>query len=301
MRCLFPVWIGQSNVNYGTYDILWSSGDTTTPINVTAQSTYTLYTIDHATGCIMYDTTVVADQGLLANPLADTTYACNGTGYFDLSLGGYIPNTWEEFDMSWNIENIGTNPDFNSFDGGGNDYVVVNCTTTMGCPVIDTTYVDYSGAFSFSLGPDITTSVTPVIVNGPAGYPGYLWTPLNVSTASVQIYTSGTYYLLVDNGQGCNYTDTIVITILPTSVSENFGVVAVNAFPNPANEQVTIVTSEAISQVHIFSTDGALVQTKAVTDSLRVEINTRELAEGYYIIEVVTANGVGITKMVISR
>lgn len=297
--CSFPTYIGtSSSVNYSVYDILWSNGDTTTPINVSGPGVYTLYTIDHNTGCIMNDTTVVADQGLSADPLDDTTFVCNSSAYFDANMGLLNVISWEEFTLNWTLIASDNQPEFYTSGGPANVYVVLNALTLLGCPVTDTTLIDYSGNFSFNLGSDITTMSSPVVLNGPSGYSSYNWQPLNTTGQSAQITTSGTYYLTVANGQGCTYTDTIVVNILPTNVNESDNAV-MSFYPNPVNEELQIAAASAITEIRIFNPEGVLVSQSNGVNSNHATVPMISLSEGIYVVEVRGEAGVTRTRIVV--
>ena len=130
--------------------------------------------------------------------------------------------------------------------------------------------------------------VTPVTLSGPNGYGmyTYTWAPVSSSNQSIQVSTSGTYSLTVNNGQGCVYTDVIVVNILPTTVQEA-AVVPVNVFPNPATDVVTVQSAGTITAVNILDLNGRLVQTQACA-STQTDINIGALPDGCYIVETIT-------------
>lgn len=300
--CSFPHWIGTSTTpNYAVYDILWSTGDTTTPLNVPSMGTYTLYAIDHATGCITYDTTVVWNQLLTANIFPDTVISCIGQAYFDLMATNYNPVSWEEYDLQWNMTNaVFGNPDYTAYDNGGMAYLVATAQTSAGCMFYDTTVIDYNGQFSFSLGPDVTTMTSPYLLTAPAGYPYYYWMPANVTTQSVAVNSTGTYTLTIMNGQGCSYTDTITVNILPTSLSDP-SQPGIALYPNPAREQVTVNTTAAIQTINVYAAEGRCVQTDHAGSATAHTMNTSALAPGIYIMEVITSEGAVRSRLVIQR
>jgi hypothetical protein len=299
--CSFPHWIGQGSPNYAVYDILWNTGDTSVPINVSAMGTYTLYTIDHATGCSMRDTTVVWDQTLNANVFPDTTISCSGQAYFDLMMLGYDPFAWEEYDTGWNMINtVFGNYDYTAYDQGNPVYLVAIAQTSAGCMFSDTTYIDYNGQFTFSLGPDVTTMTSPYLITAPAGYPYYTWMPANVSTQNISVNSTGTYTLTIMNGQGCTWSDTITVNILPTSVTDPVQP-AIALYPNPAAEQVTVNTTVAIQSISVYDAEGRRVQTENAGRATMHTMHTGELGAGIYIMEVVTTEGIIRSRLVIQR
>jgi hypothetical protein len=295
-RCSFPVSIGFGPVNYAVYDLLYSTGDTTNTILLNGPAALTLYAIDNNTGCETYDTTYVADASAVTTLLTDTTYSCSGPPYFDSNNTPYSIDYWEEFDLSWNMINGGTNPDY-FVVSSGDCYVVFHGYNVHGCYINDTTYISLNGNFTFSLGPDITTMTTPVTLSGPSGNGlyTYTWAPVSSNGQSIQVSTSGTYSLTVDNGYGCSYTDAIVVTILPTAVQET-STFNLTVYPNPAHDLITIQSTETITTVNILDLNGRVVSSQSCS-AMNVEIRIAELPDGCYILESVGEHGVTRTRL----
>lgn len=296
--CSFPTWVGQNCPDYGQYDILWNTGDTITPLQVPNAGTYTLYTIDHVTGCTMYDTTVVYNQSLAADFFSDTTAVCSIDAYFDLMTTLYDPGAWTEYDMNWNI--IASNPysyDYLASGVSGPHYLVVDLQTSMGCPFSDTTYLDFGGQISFSLGPDVSTTSTPYVINGPAGYTSYNWTPGNYFSQNLSVTATGTYVLTVNNGQQCTASDTIVVNILPMSAAQEHSVPEIKLFPNPAGEMVAVQSAQTISQVRVYDLDGRVVLIRNI-NATQANIDLSGITTGVYIAETVTDAGTQRSRLV---
>lgn len=289
-RCSFPQTISIPSVNYGIYDILWSTGDTTNTTTVNAPGNFTLYVIDHSTGCTINDQQYVGDGTLPENPYPDTIVSCQSQVYLDPQQFGYLPMSWEEYETNWQFINSSFNGDLWITDNGFDEYVILNAQNLHGCMVIDTMLIDFGGTFSFSLGPDVSTMSTPYILTAPAGYPIYAWTPAEPNSNTIAVYVTTTYTLMIDNGQGCTYSDVITITILPTEITNTSSQAEVNVFPNPANDHVTVQSSSSISQVNIYDLDGRLISTNTY-NTTQAEINISELPAGCYILEAVTEEG----------
>ncbi len=296
-RCSFPQTISIPAVDYGIYDILWSTGDTTNAITVTAPGNFTLYVIDHSTGCTINDQQYVGDGTLPANPLPDTTITCNSTAYFEISGAGYNVFEWWEYDDQWQEMNNNNDFDYTVMDNGYDPYLVVEAQNAHGCILRDTTLIDFGGSFTFSLGPDVTTMSTPYILTAPAGYADYMWQPFEPNTNTVAVYNTTTYTLTIDNGQGCTHTDVITITILPTTIENSTAIATVNVFPNPANDHLTVQSTSTISQVNIYDLDGRLISTNAY-NTTAAEVNISELPEGCYILEALTQEGTVRSRLV---
>lgn len=297
-QCSFPVAFGYGSVNYAVYDLLWSTGDTTNTTMVPGPMNVTIYAIDNASGCVTYDTTYIGDASLQANLFGDTTVACGGSAYFDPQLVQYSTDFWEEYDANWNMINNSNNSDY-IVNGPADGYLIFTGYNSHACYIRDTTYISFNGTFSFSLGPDISTAVTPVTLTGPSGYGiySYGWAPVNSNSQSIQVSTSGTYSLTVNNGQGCVYTDEIVVNILPMNVAQESETQKITVFPNPANDHVTVQASSIISQVNIYSPDGSLIRTQAFY-ATQAEINVGGFPAGCYILEAITEEGISRSRFV---
>jgi subtilisin family serine protease len=73
------------------------------------------------------------------------------------------------------------------------------------------------------------------------------------------------------------------------------------AYPNPGNNLLTIDSKELIEQVTILTTDGRIVLQSLPADQLTsVSLNTENLAEGIYLIQVRTISGSGVLRWICS-
>lgn len=295
-QCSFPVTLGNNSASYATYDFLWSTGDTTNTITLNSPGDITLYVIDHVSGCITNDTAYVGDASTQANLFTDTTFVCNGPAYFDPQLVQYITDYWEEYDLNWSMIANSGNSDYTAY-GPGDSYLVFAGYNSHGCYIRDTTYISFNGTFTFSLGPDITTATTPVTLSGPSGYMSYQWQPVNIGYQTIQVNTSGTYSLTINNGYGCFYTDVIVVTILPMNVQQQTAGAEIKLFPNPASESVTVQSSEIIREIRVYDINGRMVSAQTC-NSMQTDVNISELPQGSYIVETVTDSGVQRSRLV---
>ncbi|MFT5859468.1 MAG: PKD repeat protein [Flavobacteriaceae bacterium] len=78
-------------------------------------------------------------------------------------------------------------------------------------------------------------------------------------------------------------TSTIGIAELPS--------VTVNAFPNPANEIITIISSAEITQVLVLDMSGKIVMTNKGSNSNETELDLRTISNGSYLVRVSSSNG----------
>ena len=128
-----------------------------------------------------------------------------------LTANGGPGAIYQWFDMSSNI--IGTDSDITV---GPGSYIV--SADILGCATLsDTLTVIADNGPMFDLGPDYTipcntTTILDPIVTGGLGPAFYQYSWSNNSTASNIEVDEGVYSLQVDDGTGCYFQDTIIIT-----------------------------------------------------------------------------------------
>ena len=112
--------------------------------------------------------------------------------------------------------------------------------------------------------------------------------------------TSGTFWVCVDavdaNGNVLTWCDSVnsnrVGSVGFNEISKN----AIIAFPNPANDQVTIKNIGANQSVEIYSVDGKLIYT-AITTTVDVIVNTATWNTGLYIVRINEGNNSKVGKI----
>lgn len=298
-RCSFPVTYGVGSVNYAQFDLMWNTGDTTSTITTNVPGEFALTAIDNVNGCVSSDHVYIADGSQPADPLHDTTVVCNSYAYFDISNAGYDAFDWWEYDPTWSPMGNSGSFDYTSFDNGYDTYVVVTAQNMYGCPLMDTTFVDYGGSFTFSLGPDVTTTSNPYTIVAPYGYPNYMWSPAGPNANTMQVTSTGTYTLTIDNGFGCTYTDVINITITPMSTVENPDS-GIQIYPNPATDHVDISSRQQINQVRIYDAEGRLISIYN-SEETEATIDVSSLDAGWYSLEISTEAGITNEQLIIQR
>ncbi|MFZ4796900.1 MAG: T9SS type A sorting domain-containing protein [Bacteroidia bacterium] len=107
----------------------------------------------------------------------------------------------------------------------------------------------------------------------------------NASTYTVN--SNGKYHaLMIDNNNCYNYSDTL--NLVTYSLAENF-INNVNIYPNPCNEKLIFNLNESgINEVKVFTQVGNLVL--QIQGKNLEEISTKNLAEGLYLIQLITGN-----------
>ena len=142
------------------------------------------------------------------------------------------------------------------------------------------------------------------------GYPDtYSWTfgdgsPFNASQSPNHTYGADSSYvvcLTVTNTGGSNTKcDTVHITNRVNGI-QDIAAVAIQLYPNPAHDQVTITTDNAIHELTISNLMGQVVLHNGEVNDKTATIALHDYATGMYIVQVKTASGVGVSKLVVER
>ena len=88
-----------------------------------------------------------------------------------------------------------------------------------------------------------------------------------------------------------------------TGIIENSFASSINLFPNPANNHLTIAlgSNNKIVQVTIADITGKVIYTTIATDTQKVEVNTKDFAEGIYVVQIQAAGFIGTKKLVVEK
>jgi Secretion system C-terminal sorting domain/Calx-beta domain len=114
--------------------------------------------------------------------------------------------------------------------------------------------------------------------------------------ATAQLGSNTVVYTYTDNN-GCQNTDSIQVVVdVCTGVVES-QLSAVNVYPNPFNEMLTISSDEVISEVNIFDMQGKLLMSKPI-QSRSAQVETNTLPAGMYVLRVVSESGTTNTPVI---
>ena len=88
-----------------------------------------------------------------------------------------------------------------------------------------------------------------------------------------------------------------------TAITENSFASLINLFPNPATNHLTIALGNNTKKAEVTITDisGKLIYTTTTTDAQKIEVNTKEFAEGIYVVQIQTADFIAKKKLVIAK
>lgn len=136
-------------------------------------------------------------------------------------------------------------------------------------------------------------------VNGGNGAKTFAWTGPNGFTASTEDLDSiseGSYTVFINDLNNCNITETYNVEL--TNISET-DAASFNMYPNPVQDELTIVATSYISNIRIVDLLGNLVLSSSGNNSLTNKLNLSEVASGLYLIEVKTEAGIYLKKLTI--
>lgn len=192
-----PVLLSAGN-GYTSYS--WSTGDTISSISVTIGGIYWVQINNNS--CIAHDTISV---NLLALPnkvfeQTDSVHICE-----DSAIIGPLPSIYS---YVWSTGSV--NDSVIVYNSGYYSVVISNGN----CEISDSVYMDFSEKIAepFEMNDTTICSNNAVQLSAPQGYQHYVWSSGD-TTAVIEASVSGIYWVQINNGN-CNYTDSIMISIL---------------------------------------------------------------------------------------
>jgi PKD repeat protein len=190
------------------------------------------------------------------------------------------------------------------------------CYSSPGTYEVELIVTNQFGSNAISYSNYITVNANPsvpfVIVNGfwlssSVGAAGYQWY-LNgnaIQGATQQSYSAtndGFYYVLIDNGSGCT-TSSEEVYVNITAISNVDPGSALQIYPNPANEKITISGFDSgIKQLELVDLAGKTVFFQEITSPQKnFVVNTMNLENGIYFLKINSANKTDGKKIVINH
>jgi gliding motility-associated-like protein len=218
---------GTSLTASGAASYTWSTGATTSVLNVIPTST-TTYTVTGSNGICTASSsvTVTVNQTPVASISGDTTI-CTGTNSI-LTAGGGGTYTWSTGATTSSIfvsPNVNTTYSVIVANGSCADTAIVN-VIALASPTADA-------------GPDVTISISSAAQLSASGGGSYIWSPstgLSCTTCpnpTANPTSTTTYYLTVTSPNGCTDVDTINVIVTNSCDASEGDVFVADAFsPN---------------------------------------------------------------------
>lgn len=272
--------------NFGTYGYQPT-------LTVRLGGTYILEVSDSAHGnCVARDTVRVVFHDYFDIAFDSTPIVT--CGEFVLNAGeGAAEYLWSTTDITSSIT-VGMNGFYMvTVDGDG-----YGCTTSAGVNVT------IGEEIEIDLGDDITISEDSIVEIGvPSIFESYHWnTGYTGPTLTIDGSEYGvglhTFWIEVSNGE-CSAVDSLTINFLESSIEEE-SVAMFSIYPNPASDQVNIVSSNGtMNEIQIYDVMGRLVMNEMV-DSEFVTLNVDSMVNATYFVRILYNDGkASVSKLVI--
>lgn len=258
------------------YSYLWDDpfGQVTTTATNLCSGIYNV-TVSDALGCsITMPVTISATNAIAANPSVTNASCgmCDGQATIT-PTGGTAPFTYV-----WN-----TGETTNMVDSLCAGVYFVSITDSNGCsasfqvPVINTGSPAIIATITNATCPSATDGSASVSVTGGVAPYTYLWIPGGQTTSSVTGLAAGTYFVQVQDANGCSSIDTVVIGS-PAPILDNRTVI--NATCGSSNGSITLNPSGGTGP-YTYSWSPAVSAGNSATN----------LAAGIYNVTITDANG----------
>lgn len=277
---------------YASY--LWSNGETTQTISLSASDTVDVYVTD-ANGCNgTSEEVIVAVETITAPTItpAGPVSICGGDSTSLDAGGGYDTYAWSNGATTQSV-----------YVSAAGSYAV---TTTQGA----------CSANSDSVVVNVT-AVSPVISNSgdlisvTGSYSSYQWyyngQPIAGATSPTHLAEqSGTYYIVVTDANGCEGTSNWVELSVIGAISELDFAKSINVYPNPTDGFVTVeidFNEPEVLTLRLTNVLGQEMQEAIQLQSaqkVRQEFDLSDLSEGAYFL-VFEKDGQRLAKVVLRR
>ena len=259
---------GQITGGFTPYGYNWSTGATTSQINVTGiNDTCISLTLTDKVGCVAKDTVCYTVDFLYVDAGADVTQcpgailnlAANATGGF-----GNLSYLWSTGAAT---QNTIANPKTDSL-------FIIQVTDGFGCTAKDSMEAFMHPVPMPNLGPDDTMCINHVVtLDAGAGFTSYLWstgatTQTIVLDGAVLGAGTFTYIVTVTNSFGCENADTLKMMVDPCiGIDDPLNTFHVRLIPNPAKDWFDLYYyGETDFTLQIFTATGEEVYMKSLSN-----------------------------------
>lgn len=188
--------------SYAAY--LWSDNSNGPTLQVSAAGNYSV-TVTNAAGCKASDAIGLSMNPAPTTVLPDAFICADSFAIYD-GGAGYASYLWT------------ATGDTSRFTVGKPGQNILIVTTALGCSKTDTAMVNVYTLPAVNLGNDVAVCVgTPVTLSSTGTFVSYAWSD-NSSGTTLGAQNTGTYWLLVYDGNGCKNTDSIEVVFSKPSV-----------------------------------------------------------------------------------
>ncbi len=268
-----PVEIGNVN-NNDEYTYSWEperyldNPNSKSPICTPEANITYILTVTNETGCNSYDTVKVTLEKLSDVKIVGDKYICENDSTQLTIEGKIISCKWNtgETTSSIIVKKAGT-------------YIaeVVDEKGCVGDVFFEVNYFDKSAVKL--VAPKAICEGTSVILKTSENFNSYLWNT-GETTPSIEIYTSGTYWVSVTNEKGCVASDTALILKKEIKYNATKNIQLATCFDENVNKDVTLFneSDEAmlIESIKFFDNETKFLLPTNLLEQLPIEINKSE-------------------------
>ena len=196
-----------ANVSGGClpYTYLWNTGATTATISNLPAGTYTV-TASDSLGNILMDTITLTEPAPLMVADSGTYIVCVGdsSGNIDLTVTGGAD--CQAYTYTWSTGD--TTSSVTGLPAGTYSFIVSDAN---GCMVSGQIVITEYPLLTVDIGPDTSICTDgDILLNAGFGYTSYLWSTGD-TTEKITVDTSGIYWVVVSDTNGCTATDSVEI------------------------------------------------------------------------------------------
>lgn len=288
----------RANGNYNSY--IWNDGSTNDTLIVNTQNADTSWysvTVTNGSGSFSDSTLIIVLDSLTVQLSADTTLCAYDSTLIETttSFDSYL---WNTGDTTNSLSAIASN-----MNSGDTTFSVL-VTDTNQCHALNSIDVTIYPEVIVDLGPDTVFADSNAqgsfyVLDAGAGFSSYLW-PDNSSNQTY--YTddndwSEIFWVIVTDTNGCQGTDTVIVTFLFYGNIKDFEKGNVNIFPNPATDFVQVelenLPYHGSYEIVVYSLNGASVLEDEVFYSgieITKRLNVSTLKPGNYMVKISSKN-----------
>ena len=277
---------------------VWSNNLTTSTITVSTTGNFTV-TVTDANGCASTSAPISVNVSNAPAPTisASSTQACSGD-VVTVTSSAADSYLWSTGDTTQSIQVSATAAVY---------VTVTNANACDGVGQSTTTNITFTAtptaAGSFTSAGNVVT-----FTNASTGATAYSWDfgdfTNSSATAPAHAYAANGAYTAVLTAINGNCTDTVAFEIsIEVGIEENNSM-SFEVYPNPANAQVMVAfENNTAASVTILDAMGRVVFAQGIHEigSQMLPVSVAELASGCYTVQIISANQVGVKRLMIRK
>lgn len=277
---------------------VWSNNLTTSTITVSTTGNFTV-TVTDANGCASTSAPISVNVSNAPAPTisATSTQACSGD-VVTVTSSAADSYLWSTGDTTQSIQVSATAAVY---------VTVTNANACDGVGQSTTTNITFTAtptaAGSFTSAGNVVT-----FTNASTGAISYSWDfgdfTNSSASAPAHAYAANGSYTAVLTAINGNCTDTVAFEIsIEVGIEENNSM-SFEVYPNPANAQVLVAfENNTAASVTILDAMGRVVFAQAINEigSQVLPVSVAELASGSYTVQIISANQVGVKRLMIRK